>query len=76
MSDKDKDQVTEDGSVELNEDQLEDVQGGAKYLDMNEAKGITLDNGIKWKVNGFDGKGNDVMKEDISRVTKVFPKVE
>ena len=53
-----KDQISEDGAVELDEDELGQAEGGTKF------EGPSL----KWKVNGFDGKGNDVVTEEITIV--------
>lgn len=62
MSDKDK--ITEDGAVELDESALGKVTGGHKWLakdetnwKVEEGESITAD---RLKVNGFDGKGNDI----------------
>lgn len=70
MTNRDKDQVTPDGAVELDEDALAEAQGGVKLDGVSLKRGITLDNGLKWKVNGFDGKGNDVVTEEITFAKK------
>ncbi len=55
MGTNDKDQVTQDGMVELDEDELGSVEGGVKWRSVDQTS---------WKVNGFDGKGNDVITEE------------
>lgn len=55
MGTNDKDQVTQDGMVELDEDELGAVEGGQKVREFGSTN---------WKVNGFDGKGNDVVTEE------------
>lgn len=45
--------ITENGAVDLDERALDDVAGGFEAFPK------------AWKVNGFDGKGNDVVTEEI-----------
>ena len=51
-----KNQISEDGAVELDEDELGQAEGGVKFESP----------ALKWKVSCFDGKGNDVVTEEIT----------
>lgn len=72
MSDKDK--ITTAGAVELDEDELGQAQGGYfKGVDGLSAETNTKDHHAvisKWKMASFDGKGNDVVTEEITFVTE------
>ena len=59
MGEKDKDQVTQDGMVDLDEADLGAVEGGVKWRSVDERS---------WKVNGFDGKGNDQLTSDADKM--------
>lgn len=56
MSEKDK--TTEASKVELTDEQLDGAEGGAGYLKLGDIEGES-----SWKVNGFDGKGNDIASQ-------------
>ena len=53
MTGKDKDQIGEDGAVQLDEDALGEAQGGLKWDVVTSARNITLDNGLKSKLDGI-----------------------
>ena len=59
MSGTGKDQITQDGAVELDEDELGSVEGGVKWRSADQTS---------WKVNGFDGKGNDQLTSDADKM--------
>ncbi len=68
MTEKKKDDVTDHGAVELDETELSGAAGGYDLYTAYPSK---------WKISGFDGKGNDVVTEDVNLTTKTFyPKVE
>lgn len=58
MSGTGKDQITQDGAVELDEDELGGVDGGVKFDSPDRTS---------WKVNGLDGKGNDVITDEADK---------
>ena len=72
MSDNDK--ITAAGAIELDEDELGHAQGGYfKGVDGLSAETNTQDHRAfvsKWKMASFDGKGNDVVTEEITFVTE------
>lgn len=69
-----KDRISEDGAVELDEDALGEAQGGYfKGVDGLSAETNTTDHRAfvsKWKMASFDGKGNDVVTEEITIVAE------
>ena len=70
----DKDKITDAGAVELDEDALGQAQGGYfKGVDGLSAETNTQDHRTfpsKWKMASFDGKGNDVITEEITIVAE------
>lgn len=79
MSTNDKDQVTSDGAVELDESELNEATGGVKFttsVDVSKPKTFEAWPS-KWKVDGFDGKGDDAAVELVKGTTaKIYPKIE
>lgn len=71
---RDKDQISADGAVELEEDALGEAQGG--YFKNVDGLSVEINpddqhcSGSKWKMASFDGKGNDVMTEEITIVSE------
>lgn len=66
--------TTHAGTIELDETQLEDVAGGsdgaASVASWKVSKHGESTFPSKWKVSSFDGKGNDVMTEEIVLVVE------
>lgn len=59
MSGKDKDQVTQDGMVDLDEDDLGAVEGGVKWRSVDERS---------WKVQPIDSTGNDPLTNEADKM--------
>ena len=72
----DKDKVTDAGAVELDEDELGQARGGYfKGADGLSAEVDTAPQGLEcfpksWKMASLDGKGNDVMTEEITIIAE------
>lgn len=57
--------TTEASEVELTDQELEGAEGGASTFK------FFRPDPSKWKVNGFDGKGNDVVEPDMNVTQKL-----
>ena len=70
----DKDKVTDAGAVELDEDELGQAQGG--YFKGVDGLSAEVDAQhlecfpTQWKMASLDGKGNDVMTEEITIIAE------
>ena len=57
--------TTDASEVELTDQELEGAEGGASTFK------FFRPNPSEWKVNGFDGKGNDVLEPDFTAIRRV-----
>lgn len=64
--------TTDGAATELGENELVGVTGGAAYAAESRDTQAVLG---RWKVSSMDGKGNDVIVEDVTLVgEKIVPK--
>ena len=62
MGTNDKDQVTQDGMVELDEDELGAIEGGWKMREISGSPSTATES--KWKVSEMDGMSANVLSDE------------